>query len=164
MAEDKGEKKRPEGILVLRNKGDRFHQVVEEGGIEVIFFIESQGMDKDNVAEALKHTVIKDFKEERQIAIDEIKFHPVVEKENVYSGFVECHFASRDYRTLLYLAARYGPSAVEIIRPDHITLSQGDMQTAIADVSSIVQGLSVKCMQLMTPELRKKAIEGGLDL
>ncbi len=162
--EKKGKKERPEGILIIRGDEEKAEKSVREGGIDATFFIESHGPDRETVAEALKNTLIKDLRNERGVVVRDMKFHPVVEKEKIYSGFVECNFVARDFQTLLYLALRYGPSAVEILQPDRITLERAEMQGTVADVSAAVQALVGKILELMAPEERTKVLRKGLGL
>ena len=158
------DKEKPEGILVVRGKKDKFEQAVREGAIEVRLYIESHGQKKEEVADALKNTILNDLKQEKSIKLDEIKFHPVVQKGEFHSGFVECHLAFDDIRALVYVVARYGPSAVEVLSPDKVTLNKGEMQALLSDMSSVVQGLSAKVLELMTPELRDKVLREGLNM
>ncbi len=167
MAKEKRErkgKKRPEGILVVRGDNKVADKALEEGGIETTFFIESHGSDQETVAEALKATLLKDLRNEDGVAVREVKFHPVIEKEKLYSGFVECNFVARDPQTVIYLSLRYGPSAIEITRPDKFTLTNGELQNIAADVSAAVQALTGRILEMMTPEERTKALKKGLEL
>ncbi|MBN2517240.1 MAG: hypothetical protein JXB14_00180 [Candidatus Altiarchaeota archaeon] len=159
-----GKKEKPEGILVIKGNDEKVDELVDGGGIEALFYIESHGMDKSSVADALKNTILNDLKNEEHILVRSIKFHPVIEKDKFYSGFVECDFATKDLRSLVYLATRYGPAAIEIMHPDSVTLEKGEMQALLADVSASVQGLTTKIMELMTPELRTKVLRDGLGL
>jgi|GEM_PF-1696763 len=161
------EKKRPEGIMVVKGKDEAVDKIVTEGGIEARFFIEShgaKGAGKEEVAEALKNTILKDLRNEQDVAVREIKFHPVIQNQGMYSGFVEVDFASPELRNMVYLATRYGPAAVEIIHPDSVSLSKSDLQNMLADISAVVTGLSARVMELMSPEQRDKAIRKGVGL
>lgn len=162
MAEEK--KERPEGILVVKGNQDAADNAIKEGGIETVFFIESHGNDQDTVAEALKSTLLKDLKSEEGVTLRIVKFHPVIEKADLYSGFVECSFVARDPQVLMYLALRYGPSAVEVLSPDNITISKAEFQNMAADSSAAVQTLIGRVMELMAPEEKTKILKEGLGL
>ena len=166
MAEEEKEekKKKPEGILVIKGNDEKVDRMIKAGGIEAIFYIESHGTDKSSVGDALKNTILNDLKNEEYLEVRTINFHPVLEKDKFYSGFVECNFAARDFRSLVYLSTRYGPAAIEIIYPDSVNLNKGEIQALLADVSASVQGLTAKIMELMSPELRTKVLKKGLDL
>lgn len=157
-------KKRPEGIMVVRASKEKADRMRQDGGIEAIFFIESHSDTKDTAAEALQQTILQDLKNERNIAVREVKFHPVVEREKIYSGFVEVDFVSKDFRTLIYLTIRYGPAAIEISHPDSASMDRAEMQTALADISAAVQGFTGRILELMTPEQRSKTLREGLDM
>lgn len=158
------EKKRPEGITVVKGDQEKAEAAMKDGGIDATFFIESHGNDKETVGDALKGTLLKDLRNEPGVTLREAKFHPVVEKEGLYAGFIECSFVARDPQVLLYLGLRYGPSAVEIASPDSLTLTRAELQNMIADTSAAVQVLVGRIFELMSPEDRTKAIREGLGL
>lgn len=152
------------GILVVKGSEDKYNSVIKEGWIGATFFIESHGNDQDTVAEALKNTILKDLKGEGGVVLKEMKFHPVVEQEKLYAGFVEVNFAARDPQVFMYLSIRYGPSAVEVSSPDSIMLTAAELQNMGADASSAVQTLVGKILEMMAPEDRVKALKKGLEL
>jgi hypothetical protein len=158
------EKKRPEGILVVKGNEDAADRSLREGGIEATFFIESHGNDQEAVAEALKNTLLKDMKKEEGVTLRIVKFHPVIEKEKLYSGFVEATFVARDPHVLVYMALRYGPSAVEILTHDSITITKSELQNMVADASASMQVIIGKLMESMIPEERSRVLKEGLGL
>ncbi len=160
----KEKKKRPEGILVIKGDEKKADRAMEEGGIETNLFIESHGNDRETVADALKSTLLKDLRAEEGVTVRKISFHPVVEKEKIYSGFVECNLVSRDPQVVLYLSLRYGPSAVEVVKPDEIKITNSELQNMAADASAAVQALTGRILEMMTPEERTKALKQGLEL
>lgn len=160
-AEDPGQKTgktRPEGILVIKGSEDKATAAMKDGGIDVIFFIEAHGNDQDTVAQALKNTLLVDLRSEKGVALREMTFHPVVEKEKLYAGFVECSFVARDPQTLMYLALRYGPSAVEVLKPDNISLSASELQGMAADLSAAIQVLVGRVLERMPQDEKDKLI------
>lgn len=161
---DEKRKNRPDGILIVRGSEEKADRAMTEGGIEAIFFIESHGNDRESVGEALKNTLLKDLRNEEGVSLRVARFHPVVEKEKLYSGFVECDFVARDTQTVLYLALRYGPSAVEIVAPDCVTLNRSELQNMVADTSAATQVMIGRIFDLMSPEDRSKALKEGLGL
>jgi len=156
--------KRPEGILVVRGNQEVADKLAAEGAIETRLFIESHGNDKNHVAQGLKNTILNDLRNEKNVAVREVKFHPVVVENNLYAGFTECDLVVRDFRTLLFLTTRYGPSAVEILSPDSVKLTLPDMQAILADVSGVIQSLSTQVLGLMADEKRKKIFKEGLGI
>lgn len=162
MAEEK--KKRPEGILVVKGNDEKAEAAVRDGGIDATFFIESHGNDQEAVAEALKNTLLQDFKNESGVTLRKMSFHPVIEKDKFYSGFVECNFVARDPQLLMYLALRYGPSAAEVYRPDSINITKSEFQGMLADSSASVQVLIGRILDLMHPEIKEQLLKEKLKL
>jgi len=162
MAEEKKEK--PEGILVVKGSQDDADAAVRDGGLDTTFFIESHGNDQETVGNALKNTLLKDLKAEEGVTLRIVKFHPVVENEKLYSGFVECNFVARDPQLLVYLSLRYGPSAVEVHSPSSVTITAAELQNMAADSSAAVQTLIGRVMELMAPDEKARIIREGLGL
>jgi len=162
--EQKGKKERPEGMLIIKGNEEKANESVKNGGIETTFFIESHGNDQQAVADALKNTLLNDFKNEKGVILRKMAFHPVVEKEKLYAGFVECDFVARDPQILMYLALRYGPSAVDISAPDSVNITAGELQEMIADTSASVQVLIGKILDLMNPQDRQKILREKLNI
>ena len=150
--------------MVVKGNDEKAEAAVRDGGIDATFFVESHSNDQETVAEALKNTLLKDMKGEEGVTLRVAKFHPVVEKEGLYAGFVECKFVARDPQLLMYLALRYGPSAVEIHSPESVTITQAELQNMAADTSAAVQLLVARVMELMSPEDKSKALKEGLGL
>jgi hypothetical protein len=147
------------GIMVVRGSADRADAAIKDGWMDTTFFIESHGNDQEAVAQALKNTLMVDLKNEKGVVLREMKFHPVVEQQKLYAGFVECAMAIRDPQTLMFLSLRYGPSAVEVHSPDRITLTRAEMQGMAADTSAAVQVLIGKIMDLMPQDERVKKLQ-----
>jgi hypothetical protein len=155
---------RPEGVLIIKGSKEKADAARKDGWIETTFFIESHGNDKETVATALKNTLLKDLKNEKGVIVRELKFHPVVEQTKLYAGFVECNILTRDPQVFMYLTLRYGPSAVEVLHPDTITVTASELQNMAADASGAVQALISQILEKMAPEERDKAFRKGLDL
>jgi len=157
-------KTRPEGVLVIKGSKEKADAARKDGWIETTFFIEAHGNDQETVATALKNTLLKDLKNEKGVMVRELKFHPVVEQAKLYAGFVECNLMVRDPQVFMYLTLRYGPSAVEVLHPDTITITASEMQNMAADASGAVQTLISQILEKMAPDEREKALKKGLDL
>jgi len=147
-------KTRPEGILVVKGNPEKADAAVKDGGIDTTFFIEAHGNDQEAVAQALKNTLLVDLKKEAGVTLREMKFHPVVEQNKLYAGFVECSFVVRDPQTFMYIALRYGPSAVEVHAPDNVVLTSAELQNMAADLSAAIQVLIGKILE-RTPQEEK---------
>jgi hypothetical protein len=64
----------------------------------------------------------------------------------------------------MHIVLRYGPSAIEILEPEEITLSKAEIDNMLADVSAMVHGLTTKVFELMSARERTKTLEDNLKL
>ncbi len=123
-------------------KGKAREKVEEEGWIDARFIIEVQGNDKDFVDKAI-HNLVEKMSKEEGVLIYERNFDEVIEiDKNWYSTNVELSLVAKNFETLAKLAACYGPSVVEIIEPNKITLSAAEAQETLVSIAEVVTKLS----------------------
>ena len=110
---------------------------------------------------ALQRTIFDALANEQSAKLLYAKFYDIRKDkdEASFSGVVEVKLVVRDFRWFVSIVMRYGPSAIEIIEPEHVTLSLGDMQSLLADVSEMAQVYSSKIISLLKDDERKKLYE-----
>ena len=68
--------------------------------------------------------------------IDKVE-KPMKGVEKAYSQIVETEVMVRDLRTLIIISISYGPSSIEVLEPDKLNISAGEIQ----DVSNMIAGI-----------------------
>ena len=142
-------------------------KMVKEGGVLARLFLEVQGNDKDAAQEALESTVFKQMAAETQVKLLEAKMFDILpdeEKKESFSGVVEVKVVAVDFRWFVNYIMRYGPSAVEIMQPEEVTLKGDEMHSLVSDVSEIVQTYSTRILSMLKDdegrELYNKLVKG----
>lgn len=65
-----------------------------------------------------------------------------LEKDGVFSTWAEVKLIAEDFATLVRISTQYSPIGVEIIRPDRVSLSLGDAQSMLIDISQTSQNFT----------------------
>ena len=151
-----------EPILEKRfNEGIDIEEYLRDGAILVRLFIEVQGNDKDAAERALNRTIFDSLANEKDVRLIYAKFYDIRKDKELkfFSGVVEVKLLTIDFRWLVSVVMRYGPSAIEIIKPERVTLSMDEMQSLLADVSEISQMYSSRIISLLKDDERRKLYE-----
>jgi len=114
------------------------------GGLKVWVAIEALAVKKEVVEEALKNHITR-IKNERHIKITKEDFKealevekPIKKIEKAFSQVVEMEFEIDSFRNLVNFIIIYGPSALEIIEPDHLKIEIGEAQDILNSIASIM--------------------------
>lgn len=143
------------------NEGIDIDLHLRDGGILGRLFIEVQSNDRDAAEKALKRTIFEGLAKEKFVKLLYAKLYDIRKDKDMefFSGVVELKLIARDFRWFVSVVMRYGPSAIEIIEPEKVTLSMDEMQSLLADVSEIAQTYSSKIISLLKDDERKKLYE-----
>jgi len=130
---------------------------VKEGAILARIFIEIQANDKGAAEKALQTTVFDSLANENDVKLLHVKmFEFRKDKEaEMFSGIAEIKLLVRDFRWFISVVMRYGPSAIEIIEPNSVTLSMDEMHDLLIDVSGMSQTLSSQLFAMLKDDERK---------
>jgi len=131
-------------------------KLIREGGLHARLYLEVQGNDKEASKKALESVVFERMIKEKDASLLHAKMFDIIKDEDseVFSGVVEVELVSRDFRGFLNIIMRYGPTAIEIIEPDKVTIETDEMHSLIADVSEMTQVYSNQIMALLKDEER----------
>ena len=130
---------------------------VKEGSILARIYIEVQGNDKEAAKKALESTIFGNLLEEKYIDLLRVRFFDIRKDKtgDFFSGIAEIKLLSRDFRWFVSIVMRYGPSAIEIIKPHNVNLSLDEMHSILADVSEISQSYASQIMALLKDDERR---------
>ncbi|MDD5111574.1 MAG: hypothetical protein PHG85_03440 [Candidatus Altiarchaeota archaeon] len=131
-------------------------QKLREGGILARMFLEVQGNNREAAKKALDTTIFEKLVNEPNFYATHVKMFDLVREDGqeYYSGVVEVQAVSRDFRSFLKIIMQYGPSAIEIISPEEITLKSDEMHSLVADVSDFVQTYFIQLFSMLKDEER----------
>ncbi|MBN2250646.1 MAG: hypothetical protein JW724_01045 [Candidatus Altiarchaeota archaeon] len=139
------------------NEGIDVDKRVSEGAILGRIYIEVQGNDEEACRKALERTIFDSLAKEEPVKLLNVKFYELTKdpQASFFSGVVEAKLLFRDFRWLVNVVMRYGPTAIEIIEPHEVELGLDEMQSVLADVSELSQTFSSQIFALLKDGERK---------
>jgi len=143
-----GKKKEGEDLDALIDEG------VKRGGVYAVFHFDAHGKDEESIRNSLVDFVSRLTKEEG-VVFGEGRVEEALKKEDesLYSAIAEVTLFAKNFRSLLMLALKYGPVAVEVIKPEKMTLENEDLQGLLVDASLASQQFSTHILEkTMKPE------------
>jgi hypothetical protein len=79
-----------------------------------------------------------------------------VKEENYYSAYLDVNLSVRDFSSLIKFMFFYGPSAIEVLKPDKIELSAQDLQDGLVDLADMIQKYTQYIAKIMNREELEK--------
>ena len=117
---------------------------LKDGWIKVGFMIEAMAISKEATESALKKHVEK-MEKEKDVIISRKEFKPTAEVarplpniEKGYSQIVDVELVAKSFDKLIYMSMNYGPSAIEILEPNKITMGFGEAQGILNSIASVM--------------------------
>lgn len=117
---------------------------VKEGWIRASFMIEVLAVNEETAKTALENH-IKFLDKEKKTLLYKTDYKGIKKVENPrpdikegYSNIVELELVVEDLDKLLFLVMNYGPSATEILEPNHITIDMGEAQNILNSVADLI--------------------------
>ncbi len=123
---------------------EEVNEHVEKGWIKSKLWFEVLAVEKKITEETLKDHIEKVRKQKNVISLAE-KFeetkrleNPMEKVKEAFSQAVEVDLLVRDLETLLTVVIFYGPSAVEVIAPEKLTIGAHSMQVIMNSVADLI--------------------------
>lgn len=121
-------------------------EAISDGGYLTRIYFDLHAKTADDVKNLMVGFISKLTKEPGVIyAVGEID--SPMEKGGVFSTWAEVKLLAKDFSTLVRIASQYSPIGVEILRPGKVTLSLGEAQGALLDVSQVSQNFTRMIME-----------------
>jgi hypothetical protein len=133
-----------------------FDRAVEKGAIEALFHFDAHGTDRGAVENAMIDMIARASKEPGILhCAGEID--RAMESEGLYSCAAEVRILAADFNALTNLSQKYGPIAIEILRPPKITLGLDQAHGCLLDIAAGSQDFARFAFErLLSPEDREK--------
>jgi len=129
---------------------EKVQKKLRDGWIKSWMMIEAMAVNAETVNNALKKHVEamekedkffiakKDFKETKETE------SPFADVKKAHSGVVELEVLTETFDKLFYMVINYGPSAVEILEPEKITLDMGELQGVLNSMADIIHRFAAR--------------------
>lgn len=117
--------------------------------------IEAQSIEQTLLEKELKK-IEEALKKEPEFTIYDCVLEKTVQEGEHYSSYLEVNLSVKDFASLVHLMVFYGPTSIEIIKPNKITISADVLQDGLVDLADIIQSYTHYIAQNMNQqELRE---------
>ncbi len=121
-------------------------EAIAEGGYLTLLYFDLHAKTSDEAKNLMVGFISKLTKENGVVyAVGEID--APLEKEGLFSTWAEVKLLADSFATLVRIASQYSPIGVEIIRPDRVSLTLGDAQGCLLDISQTSQNFTRMIME-----------------
>ena len=111
--------------------------------------IEAQATERSGVERALTEMEAA-LRREPDFTIYECVLEKLIESGSHYSSFLEVNLSVKDFRALMKLLFFYGPSSLEVLKPDKWAITADDLQDGLVDAANMVYGYNDYIIKQMT--------------
>jgi len=147
-------------------KGKSVEQITEEairsGGYLTLLYFDIHGKSEESVKSVMVGFIGKLTRENGVIyAVGEID-NPM-EKGGVYSTWAEVKLLAQDFAALVKICTQYSPIGVEILKPERVSLSLGEAQGVLLDISQTSQNFTRLIMDKVLSAEEKEAFSKKME-
>lgn len=130
-------------------------EAIRDGAYLVVLYFDLHSSSPDAVKALMTGFISKLSKEPGVIyALGEID--QPLEKEGIFSTWAEVKLLAKDFASLVKLTSQYSPIGVEILRPEEVRLSIGEVQSVLLDISQTSQHFTKLIMERMLSKEEKE--------
>jgi len=105
--------------------------------VRIRAFIEIQAVEEELLKRQLDK-LSKAIKKEKAFNVYDIQRAKIEEADERYSSFLEVNFSVKDFSALIGFMLFYGPTAVEVLKPEKLELGAQDLQEGLVDIADMV--------------------------
>ena len=99
--------------------------------------IEVQAIEETLLKKQLKE-IQETIRQEQDFTIYDVVEAAPIKQEEHYSSYLDVNLSVRDFHSLMKLMFLYGPTSVELIRPEKVELTAGELQDGLILISDMV--------------------------
>jgi hypothetical protein len=110
---------------------------------------------EENLLKKHLEKIKESLEKEKNFTVYGLNVADIVEEDEMFSSFVETTITVRDFKTLIGFLFYYGPTTIEIMKPEKIEFSQFEFQEGIVSLAEIFQ----KYADYITKNLTKQQLD-----
>jgi hypothetical protein len=114
---------------------------VDQFKIRVKAFIEMQAIEEGLLQKQLDK-LEGAVQKEKAFTVYLLEKAPIEQSGEYYSSYIEVNFSVKDFVSLVRFMFFYGPSSIEVIKPDRVDFSAQDFQDGLVDMADMVHKYS----------------------
>ena len=119
--------------------------------IKIRAIIEMKAVEENLLKKHLQK-LSETIQQEKIFTVYGINQAEIIEEDEMYSSFIEVTLTAKDFASLIKFLFFYGPSSIEIMKPDKIEFSQYEFQEGLIELSEIFQKYADYFQKKLTKE------------
>jgi len=92
------------------------------------------------------------LKKQKVLTIYDIYRAPAEQQGDHYSAYLEVNLSAKDFMATVQFMYFFGPTSIEVIKPQKITLAMGDLQDALMEMAQMIQSYNQAMLKSMTKD------------
>ncbi len=135
----------------IAEKAKKRRELAEEDDnpVRLKVTIEAQGTERSSLERALTD-IEGALRKEREFTIYDCVLEKLIQSGDHFSSFLEVNLSVKDFRGLMKLLFFYGPSTIEVLKPEKWTITADDLQDGMVDASNMIYGYNDFIIRQMT--------------
>lgn len=126
----------------------------DQNKIRIKAFIEMQAIEEQLLKKQLDKLELA-LQQDKDFTVYSLEKAPVEQSGEYYSSYIELNFTVKNFSSLVRFMFFYGPTAVEVIKPERIDFAAQDLQDGLMDLATMVQ----KYAEFISKRLNKEELE-----
>lgn len=111
--------------------------------------IEAQGVEQ-GILEKTLSDLEKALRKEKDFTIYDAVLEKTIQEGDNYSSFLEVNLSVGSFKALVKFMYFYGPSSVEVLKPEKLEVALGDLQDGLGDIAEMIQSYNRYITKLMS--------------
>ncbi len=134
----------------------RRKQIAEKDSnkLRIRAFIEMQAIEKELLKRQMQK-LQESMEQDKDFTIYSLEAAPIEKAREYYSSYFELNFSAKNFSALVKFMFFYGPTSVEVIKPNKVEFSAQDLQDGLVEMADMVLKYSSYIQRL----LNKKELE-----
>lgn len=113
--------------------------------------IEAQAIEEELLKKEMKR-IENLLRQDKEFTVYDSRLAEPIKQENHYTSFLEANLSVKDFKALVKLIFYFGPTSMEIIKPEKIAFSAHDLQDGLLDMAELVHTYTEYITQTMKRE------------
>ena len=141
-----------DGMTDEEDMQNKVNKKMKEGWIKSSMMVEVMAINPEKTKEVIENHIEMMSKEDN-IIVSKKEFKEVLEAKSpypnipkAYSCVAEIEVLTQSFDELAYIVMNYGPSSIEILKPDKISMNAGEAQAILSSISAMLHRFAASQM------------------
>lgn len=134
----------------------------DKNPLRLKIIIEVQALIEESALKSLKQ-VEDGLKSDKDFIVYDTFFAEPMKQDEKFSSYLEANLSVKDFKSLVKLMYFFGPTSIEVLKPQKMEVSLSDLQDGLNDMAEMIQSYNYYILKLMNKkeleEFQKKLLK-----